>query len=153
MINARKEFADISFENECLWIDSMCRAQEFGKSIYSGVRALANPTRITIVNEPSFVDWFDHIAERVLHHAVSKGQRRHLAFLWLVNCKAMVNARAIATAFQFVVQVQQLVFQVHGKEQGVVVVSLVSARLEISGMESIKTSDLRPQMAECFWHF
>lgn len=29
-------------------------------------------------------DWLDHIAERVLHYAISERQRRNLAALWFV---------------------------------------------------------------------
>ena len=80
--------------------------------------ALPHSVGITIEDKAALKPGFDDIAEGMMHNPIAEGRRADFALFGIVNVKMLIRTWLVTTAFQFLLQLKQMVRQLMLKTGG-----------------------------------
>jgi len=131
-IDGRKEIRHIQLQRPSRTpAVGRCPVQKNHEPVTGRQRALALAAGIGVVNEHRLEHPLLVRDQQVMHHAVAKIGREHLARFWARRDKTDRAARSVAVGTQFPLQCQQIGLRVEFKPESVVGVALVAAALAI----------------------
>ena len=111
------------------------------------VRPLAHAAGIRIMDKARLKDWFDHLAKRMMHHAIAKGRRANQPLFGIMDIKAVVCARLIAFLQQVSLQLRQFRFLVKFKGRHCRRAALPFTRGAVGQVKNFKVTKLRIKLA------
>jgi len=141
VIDGRKELSEVALQHVAV------RTGEVLEAVHGGVRSLSFPAGVAVVNEGSLEDWFQHVAQGVMDHAVAEGGRADHPPLRLEDFKRAVRAGLIRAADQFVLQSDQLGFEVEAEPGDVAQPPLTSGGVAGRRQQVVEARQFRPQTA------
>ncbi len=144
VIDRREELPQVTFQ------DVAVRASEVLKAVHGGVRSLAFAAGIAVVDERPLEDWFQHVAQRVMDHAIAERGGADHPSLGLKDFKRAVGTGAIRAAPQFVLKLEQLRFQLEAEPGHVREAAFTSGGVPGRCQQILEARQFLPQTAVSF---
>lgn len=105
MINARKKLLEVYLQHEGVTPGIILRA------VKGTVRAFAHPVGVAVFDETALKEGFDLVVQGMMGHPIPKGRGGNQAAFGLVNVKTGVHPRLVGLRGKFMLQGQQVIFQ------------------------------------------
>ena len=135
MVDRRKVLDDVGAQHVAVAL------RELLQPVDRPVRPLADAVGIAVGDEQPLEARLDYVAQRVMHHPVAEGRGADLAPLRLVDVEVDVRPRAVAAAFQVVLQVEQMIREAVLEGRRRPVAALAACRLAVGLQQVLPGAD------------
>ncbi len=106
------------------------------------MRTLSLPAGIRVMDEPLVQNGFDHIAHRVVHHAVAEGSRLDGALLGIGHDEFAVATVAVSPGPKLPAEPHEMFLEVAAELQDGGAIALARAGIAVCAMQILEINDL-----------
>ena len=146
MVDGGKELLDIALQHIAM------AAGEVLAAVQRPMGAFAHAVGVGVVDEAALEERLHNIAERMVHHPITKGRGRNQPPLGFVDGEAGIGAGAIGFFGQFGLDLQQILRRIHLEACRRRAAALALAGLAPGPQQVFPIVDLRVEMAVDFAH-